>query len=165
MAPPKWAYDNIFGPLDMSKIHGFPHDMPKDANSWLSKFSGSDDTKANFHLTRFYKELVFHEAQNQHSDVIMRIFSASLVGEARVWYDNLPRKSIKIWEDLENAFIKRWGDGKDLGFLFSQFSEIQKYEQESVREFNDRFNTLMKEFPSKSAPTEADYLEPISKLF
>jgi len=111
----------------MSKIHVFPHYMPKYANTWLSKFYGSDDTKAKYHLKRFYKEFNFHEAGNQHSYVIMRIFFASLVGEDSVWYENLPRKSINISEYLESDFIKRRGDGKYQGFLFSQFSKIQKY--------------------------------------
>jgi hypothetical protein len=119
MAPPKWAYENVFGPLDMRKIHGFPHDMPKNANSWLSESSSSDDTHAKFHLTRLYEEFEFHEDGNRDSDVIMRLFSTSLVGEARVWYENLPSKSIIIWEELESDFIKTWGDEKDLYFLFS----------------------------------------------
>jgi hypothetical protein len=96
MAPLKWASNNIFKPLDMSRICGFPHDMPKGASSWLSKFSGNDDTKVDYHLSRFYDEYGTHDEVNpQHSDVIMRLFSASLVGEARAWYDNLPSKSIK----------------------------------------------------------------------
>jgi len=33
MAPSKLESDNIFKPLDMSKICGFPHDLPKDAIS------------------------------------------------------------------------------------------------------------------------------------
>jgi hypothetical protein len=56
MAPPKWVSDNVFGTLDMSKVYGFPHDMPKKDNSWLPKFFGSDDTKDNYHLTKFYEE-------------------------------------------------------------------------------------------------------------
>jgi hypothetical protein len=84
--------------------------MPKGANSWLSKFFGSDDTKVDYHLSRFYDEYGAHEAKNQHSDMIMRLFSTSLVGKARAWYDNLPSKSIRIWEDFESDFMKKWGD-------------------------------------------------------
>jgi hypothetical protein len=85
----------------------------------LPKFSGNGDTEAHFHLRRFYNEYGLHEAQDHHLDVIMRLFSASLVGEARVWYENLPSKSIKIWKSLEDAFIKRLGDEKDSSFFFS----------------------------------------------
>jgi hypothetical protein len=91
-----------------------------------------------------------HEAENRHSNVIMKLFSASLTGNSRIWYNNLPNKSIKIWEDLENVFIKRWGDERDLNFLFSQYQEIQKHEEEYVREFNDRFNTLLNQISSNS---------------
>jgi hypothetical protein len=85
-------------------------------------------------------------------DVIMKLFSASLTGNARIWYNNLPSKSIKTWEDLENSFIKRWGDERDMTFLFSQYQEIQKHEEESVREFNDRFNALLNQISSNSLP-------------
>jgi hypothetical protein len=89
---------------------------------------------------------------NEHPGVIMKLFSASLTGDARIWYNNLPNKSIKSWEDFENAFIRKWGDEKDLTYLFSQYQEIQKHEEESVREFNDRFNTLLNQIPSNSLP-------------
>jgi hypothetical protein len=154
MAPPKWASNNIFKPLDMSRICGFPHNMPNGVDSWLSKFSGNNDTKVDYHLRKFYDDLGSHEVNLQHQDVIMKLFSASLIGDAKAWYDSLPRKSIKTWEDFENAFSKKWGDEKDKALLFSQFDKIQKHEQEPVREFNARFDALVEEFPHNIRPLE-----------
>jgi hypothetical protein len=93
-------YSN-FKPLDMSKIQGGSHNLPSKAKSWLPRFSGEDNTTSNLHLTRFYEGFELHEAGNRHSDVIMKLFSALLIGIARIWYNNLPNKSIKTWEDFE----------------------------------------------------------------
>jgi hypothetical protein len=153
MAPPKWASDNIFKPLDMSRICGFPHDMPKGVGSWLSKFSGNNDTEVDYHLRRFYDEFGSHEVNTQHQDMIMKLFSTSLIGDAKAWYDNLPSKSIKTWEDFQNAFSRKWGDEKDQASLFSQFDKIQKHEQETVREFNTKFDALVEEFPHNIIPS------------
>jgi hypothetical protein len=135
----------------MTKICGGPHKLPDKAKSWLPKFSSNDDITCN-HLTRFYKSFELHEVINRNSDVIMKLFSTSLIGDVRMWYNNLPSKSIRIWEDLENTFIKRWGNERDPIFLFSQYNEIHKYKEESIREFNDRFNTLLNQIPSNLFP-------------
>jgi hypothetical protein len=107
MALPKWELENIFKPLNMSRIHGFPHGMPKCASSKLSKFSTNDVTKEDYHLSRFYDEYGTHKINPQHSYVIMRLFFSSLIGDARAWYNNLPRKSINIWEDFERDFMRK----------------------------------------------------------
>jgi hypothetical protein len=65
--------------------------------------------------------------------------------------------------------MEKWDAGKDQGFLFSQFYKIQKYEQESVREFNAKFDALMEEFPLNSRPmgeiTSAHYLNAFEGKF
>jgi hypothetical protein len=40
MAPPKWALEKIFDPLDLTNIQGGLHDLPKDVDSWILTFSG-----------------------------------------------------------------------------------------------------------------------------
>jgi hypothetical protein len=67
-----------------------------------------------------------HATQYQHEDVIMRLFSSSLIGDARSWYNNLPDKGIKTWQALQDAFIKRWEIKKDGRLLLTQFSQIKK---------------------------------------
>jgi hypothetical protein len=96
MDPPKWAPNEIFVPLDMRKIQGGSHNLPKKDKSRLHKFSGEDNTIGNLHLTRFYESFELREVGNRHSYVIMKLFSASLIGNIRKWYKNLPNKSIKI---------------------------------------------------------------------
>jgi len=40
MALPKWAPEELFDPLDFANIKGGLHDLPKDDNPWIPKFSG-----------------------------------------------------------------------------------------------------------------------------
>jgi hypothetical protein len=43
MAQKQWV-SNIFKPLDMSAIPGYPRQMPPKFEKWLPKFSGNDVT-------------------------------------------------------------------------------------------------------------------------
>jgi hypothetical protein len=56
MALQPWV-SNIFKPLDMTGIQGYPHDLPKDVDRWLPKFSNNNDTSTEDHLSLFYQTL------------------------------------------------------------------------------------------------------------
>jgi hypothetical protein len=62
----------------MTGIQGFPHDIPKDVGRWLSKFSNHNEIFVEDHLISFYNTSRLHDAQYEHEDVIMRLFSSSL---------------------------------------------------------------------------------------
>jgi hypothetical protein len=72
----------------------------------------------------------------------MRLFLASLTGNAKKWSTKLPRKSLKTREDLEQVFLKIWGVIESMATLYSQYIKICKQDDEDVREFNDRFNNF-----------------------
>jgi hypothetical protein len=74
----------------------------------------------------------------------MRFFLASLTGHDRKWSTKLPSKSLKTREDLEQVFLKRWGVIESIVTLYSQYIKICKQDDEDVRDFNDRFNTLLR---------------------
>jgi hypothetical protein len=101
----------------------------------------------------------------QHQDVVMKLFFDSLVGDAKAQYNSLPNKSIKTWEDFEISFLRKWGDEKDEAFLFSEFDNIEKHEQEPIREFNARFDALVEEFTCNIRPSRRTYPSPVSKCF
>jgi hypothetical protein len=105
-------------------------------------------------LNKFYDDLGLHDVNLQHQDVVMKLFSVSLVRDAKAWSNSLPSKSIKTWGDLEIAFLRKWGVEKDEAFLFSQFEKITKHEQDPVREFNARFDALVEYFPHNIRPLE-----------
>jgi hypothetical protein len=79
----------------------------------------------------------------------MRLFASSLVEDAEVWIDGCPKGSIKIPEEIQKAFRIRWCNSEHSQDSFSQYLSICKGSCESVRDFSDRFNLLLKKVRSK----------------
>jgi hypothetical protein len=73
MAPPKWALEELFDPLDLANIQGGLHDLPKDVDSWIPKFSGEVGASGNTHWTKFCESYDFHQSGKE-----LRLFFASL---------------------------------------------------------------------------------------
>jgi hypothetical protein len=69
---------------------------------------------------------------------------SSLTGSARKWINRLPKGSIKNPEDLEQAFQRDWCEKENMDSLYSQYINICKASSEGIRDFNDRFNLLLK---------------------
>jgi hypothetical protein len=69
---------------------------------------------------------------------------SSLTGSARRWINKLPKGRIKTLEDIEQAFQKDWCKKESMDFLYSQYTNICKASSEVIRDFNDRFNLLLK---------------------
>ena len=70
---------------------------------------------------------------------------------------NLPFGSITSWQQFENTFINRFGDGKTLGTLLLEIARLIINENEKFKEFNQRFFTLLNKIPDK--PPEAIQVE------
>jgi hypothetical protein len=150
----KWSHSESFNCFDFSNIQGGLHDLPKDANSWLPFFSGKG-TPGNSHWTHFCDSVDFHLAGQDHPNVFMRLFASSLIGDAKVWIDGCPKGSIKNPEELQKAFKIRWCDSEHSQDSFSQYFNICKGPCESIRDFSDRFNLLLKKVRSKVGSEQA----------
>jgi hypothetical protein len=79
----------------MRKIPGSPHKIPKGFKEWLPTFSGEEYTKTENHLDSF---LSAFEPYDQYEDVLMKLFSYSLIGKAKEWYTNISLGAITIWD-------------------------------------------------------------------
>jgi hypothetical protein len=112
--------------------------------SWIPKFSGEDGSYGNSHWTDFCDAFQFHQSGQEHPDVFLRLFVSSLTRSARKWINKLPKGSIKSPEDLEQAFQKDWCEKESMDSLYSQYTNICKASSEGIRDFNDRFNLLLK---------------------
>jgi hypothetical protein len=131
MAQRPWV-TNAFKPLDMFAIQGYPHTMPQKFDKWLPKFSGNNVITVEEHIDNFYACFQIHPLNNDDEDVVMKLFVASLVEDARKWYNNLLDKSIKTWEAFHDTFMKRWDTKRDSRLLLVQFNEMKK-ENESIK--------------------------------
>jgi hypothetical protein len=144
VSSPKWSHKELFGPLSLPNTQGGLHDLPKKVESWIPKFSGEDGSYGNSHWTDFCDAFQFHQSGQEHPDVFLRLFLSSLTGSAKRWINKLPKGSIKTPEDLEQAFKKDWCEKESMDSLYSQYTDICKASSEGIRDFNDRFNLLLK---------------------
>jgi hypothetical protein len=104
----QWDPKN-FKPPDMSKILGYPGQMPPKYENWLPRFTGSDRERVDYHMGDFCAFFQFHPINDDVEDLAINLFSATLHGNARRWYDNLSDASITTMEQLEETFLKIWG--------------------------------------------------------
>jgi hypothetical protein len=144
VSSPKWSHKELFGPLSLPNTQGGLHDLPKKVESWIPKFSGDDGSYGNSHWTDLCDAFQFHQSKQEHPDVFLRLFVSSLTGSDRRWINKLPKGSIKTPEDLEQAFNKDWCEKESMDSLYSQYTNICKASGEGIRDFNDRFNLLLK---------------------
>jgi hypothetical protein len=141
---PKWSHKELLTPLRLPSTQGGLHDLPKKDESWLPKFSGDDGFYGNSHWADFCDAFQFHQSRQEHPDVFLRIFVSSLTESARKWINRLLKGSIKNPEDLEQAFQRDWCEKENMDSLYSQYMNICKASSEGIRDFNDRFNLLLK---------------------
>jgi hypothetical protein len=133
-----------FKPLDMSEIPGYPRKMPPKYENWLPRFTGSDGERVDYHMSDFWDFFLFHPISDDVEDLAMKLFSSTLHGNARKWYDNLPDASITTMEQLEETFLKRWGIKlEDIPILLKRLEHIKQTENETVRHFQDRFEDIL----------------------
>jgi hypothetical protein len=153
----QWDPGN-YRPLDMSEIPGYPRKMPPRYKDFLPRFAGIDDECPKSHMRRFWKFFQHFPVSDEAEDLVMKLFSASLHGEARRWYDNLPAASITSMEQFEEVFLAEWTmEEEDMQSLLKELEGIKKTESEVVRAFGVRFQRLLYQIPQSHRP-EGNYL-------
>jgi hypothetical protein len=85
----------------------------------------------------------------------MRVFVQRLYGESRKWFRGLTPGSIVWIEDLDDVFLRQWGDKKDSMYYITDFGSLKRKVGEYVSNFSKRFNKMYKKTPAKIKPTEA----------
>jgi hypothetical protein len=129
----QWDPGN-FRPLDMIKNPGYSRQMPTKYKNWLPKFTGSDGERVDYHIGDFWAFFQFHHISDDVEYLAMKLLSATLHGNARKWYDNLPDAIITSMEKLEETFLKRWGIKlEDILVLLKRLKHIKKTKNENVR--------------------------------
>jgi hypothetical protein len=83
----KWDPGN-FKPLDMSEIPGYPRQMSPRYENWLPTFTGNDGVRSEDHMDNFWDFFLLHPINDDVEYLAMKLFSATLHGNARKWYDH-----------------------------------------------------------------------------
>jgi hypothetical protein len=87
------------------------HDLPENYMKNLPKFTGEGDLTTTEHITFFdqFADILGIE----HEDVYSRILVKFFEGQVRIWFRGLPIGSLPSYDDLENSFLRQWGEKKD----------------------------------------------------
>jgi hypothetical protein len=142
-----------YKPLDMSKIPGYPRQMPPISKRWFPKFTGGNGEVAEFHMRDFYSYFALNRVDDDAEDVVMKLFSKTLHGDAKKWYDNLPDAGITSMDQFEEVFLEEWGiHSEDIPLLIKNFEDIKQRENETLFDFQSRFEGTLCRIPKSHYP-------------
>ncbi|GJR78195.1 reverse transcriptase domain-containing protein [Tanacetum coccineum] len=113
-----------------SQFHGFERDDPHAHIRWFNKITS----------TLKYKN-VSHDATN------MMLFPFSLEGDARIWLEKEPPRSILTWEDLVSKFVNYFFPPSKTMNLKNDITNFQQKFEETFSEAWDRFKELFRKCP------------------
>nr|GFB43725.1 hypothetical protein [Tanacetum cinerariifolium] len=75
------------------------------------------------------------------------LFPFSLEGEARIWLDKEPPRSILTWEDLVSKFINQYFPPSKTTYLRNKITNFLQKSNESFNESWERFKDLLRQCP------------------
>jgi hypothetical protein len=129
--------------------------MPPRYELCLPRFAGSDEDCPKSHMRRFWKFFQHFPVSDEAEDLVMKLFSASLDGEARRWYDDLPAASIDSMEHFERVFLARWTmEMEDIQSLLKELEDVKQAESETVRDYCARFRKSLYQIPHDCRPED-----------
>jgi hypothetical protein len=77
----QWS-SNIFKPLDMTVILGYPRKMPPKYEKWLPKFTGNDVVSVEDHMSNFWAFFQLYPISDDAEYLAMKLFYATLHDDA-----------------------------------------------------------------------------------
>nr|GFB69526.1 reverse transcriptase domain-containing protein [Tanacetum cinerariifolium] len=103
-----------------------------------NQFTGRQDP--HNHL-RFFNKVTstFRHPEVPNTTIKLLLFPFSLEGEARIWLDKEPPRSILTWEDLVSKFINQFFPPSKTTYLRN---EITNFLQKPNETFNEACNTI-----------------------
>jgi len=138
-----------YGPLVLSThLNAMP---TGEYHNYMPKFTRTEGVTTKEHLESFYSYA--DNLDISEDDVWMRVFFQSLDGEARKWFRELTPRSIVDIEALDDAFLKHWGDKKDLLYYHTDFGNLKRENGELLYDFNKRFNCMYNKILAEVKPT------------
>ena len=130
------------------------HPLPQgDYLKYLPKYTREGEgASTKEHLVAFYS---YADNQNiEHEYVWLRLFVQSMDGEACKWFRSMPPNSTTRIDELEEVFVKKYGDRKDYVYYLTKFGALKKKPNESLVYFTKRFNKIYQKIPEEIKPTK-----------
>nr|GEU47748.1 reverse transcriptase domain-containing protein [Tanacetum cinerariifolium] len=111
-----------------------------------NQFTGRQDP--HNHL-RFFNKVTstFRHPEVPNTTIKLLLFSFSLEGEARIWLDKEPPRSILTWEDLVSKFINQLFPPSKTTYLQNEITNFLQKPNETFNEAWERFKDLLRQCP------------------
>nr|GEV29425.1 reverse transcriptase domain-containing protein [Tanacetum cinerariifolium] len=109
-------------------------------------FTGRQDP--HNHL-RFFNKVTstFRHPEVPNTTIKLLLFPFSLEGEARIWLDKKPSRSILTWEDLVSKFINQFFPPSKTTYLSNEITNFLQKPNETFNEAWERFKELLCQCP------------------
>nr|GFC08522.1 reverse transcriptase domain-containing protein [Tanacetum cinerariifolium] len=109
-----------------------------------NQFTGRQDP--HNHLCFFNKVTsTFRHPEVPNTTIKLLLFPFSLEGEAHIWLDKEPPRSILIWEDLVLKFINQFFPPSKTTFLRNEITNFLQKPNEAFNEAWERFKYLLRQ--------------------
>nr|GEZ10780.1 hypothetical protein [Tanacetum cinerariifolium] len=107
-----------------------------------NQFTGRQDP--HNHL-RFFNKVTstFRHPKVPNTTIKLLLFSFSLEGEARIWLDKEPPRSILTWEDLVSKFINQFFPPSKTTYLRNEITNFLQKSNETFNKAWERFKDLL----------------------
>ena len=66
----------------------------------------------------------------------------------------MPTNSITIIEELQDLFMREWGDTKYHTYYITEFGALRRKKDETIANFSKRFNKMYSKIPAEIKPSE-----------
>nr|GFB28541.1 reverse transcriptase domain-containing protein [Tanacetum cinerariifolium] len=76
-----------------------------------------------------------------------QMLQAPIEGEARIWLDKEPPRSILTWEDLVSMFINQFFPPSKTTYLWNEITNFLQKPNETFNEARERFKDLLRQCP------------------
>nr|GEW78097.1 reverse transcriptase domain-containing protein [Tanacetum cinerariifolium] len=111
-----------------------------------NQFTGRQDP--HNHLQFFNKVTsTFRHLEVPNTKIKLLLFPFSLEGEARIWLDKEPPRSILTWEDLVSKFINQFFPPSKTTYLRNEITNFLQKPNETFNEAWERFKDLLRQCP------------------
>nr|GEU77546.1 reverse transcriptase domain-containing protein [Tanacetum cinerariifolium] len=121
---------NLLQLVQTNKFHGFERDNP---HTHISTFK------------RITSTLKYRDVPNDA--IKLMLFSYSLEGAARIWYEKEPHNSILTWDDLVNKFVNQFFLPSKTTHLKNEISRFTQRFEETIGEAWERFKEMLRACP------------------
>nr|GEU65239.1 reverse transcriptase domain-containing protein [Tanacetum cinerariifolium] len=121
---------NLLQLVQTNKLHGFERDNP------------------HTHISNFKRMTATLKYRDVPNDAIkLMLFSYSLEGAARIWYEKEPPNSILTWDNLVNKFVNQFFPPSKTTHLKNEISRFTQRFEETFGEAWERFKEMLRACP------------------